>query len=410
MVEIIKKYWVLILIGLILRLLVAAFTYHPDSKTPAVASAVLFREGSINFYSDYKKLAPRETLDDLPLSYFISIPIHAILRIFIDPNLETKFFINSSSILGNPAGWFYLMYIKIPMIIFDIILGIILSLSVKEIKQKRVLTLWMFNPVTLWATAAIGQADIYPTFFIMLAYFFIRKGKLDFAALSLGFGGAIKSVPFLLIPFILGLTNSWKERIKLITLSSIPYLVTVLPYLQSADFRHNALFAPQLSKTLFAKLPLSGGESVFIVPLILVALYLIYFSQKREILDYLKFSITALLLILSFTHFHLQWFLWITPLLIVWLANHWREATKIMIACLTLSLLVMLFMFDSSLQFKLFAPLFPSLDKINGFAEVLSSDQVYFYRSIAATIFLSSSIAFIWYLFKNHYENNNRDS
>lgn len=401
MIQIFKKYWLLFLIGLILRLVLAAITFHPDAKTPALASAVVLRDGQLNFYQESKKLAPREILDDLPLSYFISLPIHAASRFLVDPNLEASYFQNPSVVFGNLSGWLYMLYTKLPMIIFDLLLAGLLALCVDESKQKKVLKIWLFNPIALWVIA-VGQADIFIAFFILLAYLLVKKGKLDWAALSLGFGGAIKSVPFLLLPFLLGLADNWKDRFKLLLISLIPYLVTVFPYISSSDFRHNALFAPQLDKVLYAKLLLSGGEAVFIVPVILIILYFIFFQKKRKEEDFLKFIITALLLILSFTHFHIQWIIWVVPLLVLWLIDNQKPIINLAILGLSVSLIIMLFMFDASLQIKLFDPIMPSLDSFRGFAEILNSDQVFFFRSLAATLFIGSTTYLIYNLHKKY--------
>lgn len=401
MIEILKKYWGLLIIGLILRLVIAGMTFHPDVTTPALASAVVFRDGTLNFYSDSVKLAPTEVLDDLPLSYLISLPFHAILRPLVSQELETTFFISRSALFGQPPFWFYLFYIKFPFIIFDLALGMILA-AILVANQKKIITIWMFNPITLWATAGIGQADIYPAFFIVLTYFLLIKGQLNWAAFSLGVGGAIKSAPFLLVPLLLSLGKNTKERILLLAVVAIPYLLTVIPYLPVKEFKQNALFAPQLSKMFFATLPLSGAESIFIVPAVLIFLYSLYFSKKRGVGDFLAFSVAVLLSVLIFTHFHMQWFLWVTPLLLIWFFENWQGTTKFATTLLFFSWILMLFLFESSLQIKLFAPMFPLLDQAVGLKETLSTFLASLLRNLAASIFAGSSIFLIWKMLKQN--------
>lgn len=401
MVEIIRKYWGLLLIGLALRLVIAGITFHPDVTTPAVTSAVVFREGALNFYEDAPRINPQEVLDDLPLSYLISLPFHIIARPLVSEDIETTFFFNRSVLFGSPVFWIYLIYIKFPLILFDLAVGVLLALTLVNF-QKRVLFFWIFNPITLWATSAIGQLDIYLVFFITLAYFFAKKGYLNWAALSLGAGGAIKSTPFLLVPLLLGLAKNWKERISIIILACLPYLVTVIPYLGSSEFRQNALFAPQLSKVFFASFPLSGAESILVVPTILLLLYLLFFSRKRDVSDFLHFSIAILLSILVFTHFHMQWFLWVTPFLFIWFVDNWRGGIQLAIWLLLVSWLLMLFLFESSLQVKLFAPFFPGLDWAIGLKEILPENQGTFLRNIAASIFAASSGFLVWKLLRDN--------
>ncbi len=390
--ELIRKYWIIFLIGLILRLVIAGITFHPDVRTLSLSSSTIFQIGSLNFYADSIQLPSRDILDDLPLSYLISLPVHSIFRLLVNINIENIFLSNTDKLFGSSSIIFYLLYTKAPLIFADLSLAFLLALSVSSFLQKRVLFLWMFNPVTLWATSAIGQMDIFPSFFIFLSWFLINKNKLSWAAFALGMGGAIKSGPFLLLPLLLGLSKNFREKIKLTILVILPYLVSVVPYLQSAEFRKNALMAPQLTKSFFAQISLSGGESIFIAAAAILFIYFLYFSEKRLAEDFLKYGLVILLLTLSFTHFHLQWFLWLTPLLLIWLINNWTNDIKLATLGLSVGLLTMFFLFDASLQIKLLAPVFPVLDKAIGFAEVLSNTQIFFFRSLAASIFGAASL------------------
>lgn len=396
--KIIKNYWIIFLIGLILRLLIAGFTFHPDVKAPALAGAVFLREGKLNPYEFSKILSTNEILDDLPLSYFISLPFYTVGRLLVDSNTERIFFIDHSLLFGKPLFWLYLAYAKLPLIIFDLALAFTLLQLVSLQFQRKVFIIWMFNPMTLWATAAIGQMDIYPTFFIVLALYFLKRRKLKLAALSLGFGGAIKAAPFLLLPFLLGVSNKWVNRLKLIFIAVIPYFISVIPYLSSSEFRQNALIAPQLGKILFAQIPISGGEMVLIVPALSLLIYYIYFRKPRSEQDFIKYSLALLLIVLTFTHFHLQWFLWLTPFLIIQVWENWKDV-KLAFLGIILSLVIMLFMFDPSLQIKLFAPIVPSLDKSAGFVDMMTAQSITFVRSLAASIFAASAFFLIWRIF-----------
>lgn len=397
----IKKFWWLFIIGLLIRLAIASVTFHPDIRTPALASAVLFREASLNFYEVAPKISTQDILDDFPMSYFISLPGHIMGRILVDNKVEDLFLHSQGDLFGNPSLWLYLVYVKLPFIIFDLLIAFLLFKIVNLEDRKKVLILWIFNPMSLWTVTAIGQADVYSTFFIVLTLLFVKKSKLELGALSLGLGGAIKSAPILLLPYLLGVATSWNQRLKLTVLAAIPYLITVVPYLDSRQFHTNALLAPQLNKALYANLPLSGNESILIVPAIVLTLYLIFFFKKRGYSDFLNFSLMTLTLVLAFTHFHIQWFLWITPLLILWFLEGQDKNKLLPILGLSLSLLIMLFCFDSSLQLKLFAPLWPNLDQMKGLAENLSTERLEFIRNFAATIFAGSAFYLSWRILKN---------
>ena len=79
-------------------------------------------------------------------------------------------------------------------------------------------------------------------------------------------------------------------------------------------------------------------------------------------------------------------------LLIIWLISNLTIDTKLAASVLLVSLSAMMFLFEASLQVKLFAPLFPWLDTMKGLGEVLNTDQLHFARSLAASVFASASV------------------
>lgn len=405
--ETVKKFWWIILLGILIRVVIAAVTFHPDVRNNSIVSTIILREGNLNPYDfannlktddPRKKIYKQEVVDDLPLVYWINIPVQFILRPFVDSNIEYQYLGKIENVFGNPALFIYLLIIKSQLILFDIALGILLTYSVAEKFKKKNLMFWMFNPMTLWATSAIGQFDIIPTFLMALSYYLLTKGSYKWSVFSLGLSAAIKSFAFLIFPFLFFLVKGWKERIKLTIIFLIPWVFSVAPYFGSPGFRQNALFAPQLAKTLYAKIPISGGEAILITPIILAMLYLVYLSQKREALNFLKFSLSTLLLVLTFTHFHIQWFLWVTPFLLIIWVNKLKNALKWSIVLLGISVLIMLFLFEPSLQIRLFAPIFPMLNQMKGLADILGSDRTNFLRDTAATIFAASAIFFSTHL------------
>lgn len=394
----IKRIIPILIVGLAIRLVIAAFTFHPDVRIISYTSAIILGHGNLNPYE--KDVFKTETPDDLPLQYWIRIPVETVLRPLINQEIENQFLLDVSKLYGDSRLWLHLLVIKIPLIIFDIGLGFLLMLLVSKEKSKKIFTLWMLNPMTLWATSAVGQIDIMPTFFIILSTVLLSKGKRDLSALSLGIGGALKSFPFLIAPFIILQGESWKERIKLGFLVLIPVLITILPYIKSAPFKQNALFAPQLDKMLYAKIPISGGEAIIVTVAITIFLYSVYLQKRRTVKDFINFSFITLLLILAFTHFHIQWFLWITPYLVLFIAERLLFAQKISLWFLSLSVVLMLVLFEQSLQVGLLSPILPNLSITPGLSEVLQKTQVDFLKNIAATIFASSAFYFCYSRFK----------
>lgn len=404
-----KIIWIIVL-GLVLRMIIAVSAFHPDVRILDFTSSIILREHNLNPYEFFSKLSPTderkqvysgETPDDLPLQYWIRVPFDLPLRIFIDSNMEYQFLSGSSTLLGNIAFNLNLLVVKLPVIIFDLLTGIILALYLPLHLRKRGLFLWMINPMSLWATAAVGQVDIMPTFFVVLSLVLLKNGKSQLSALSLGVGGALKSFPFLLFPFLLLTARTWTERIKMTILVAVPTIISVIPYLKSPEFRQNALFAPQMDKSLYAKIPLSGGEAIFITVTALIGLYLLFAHRRQSSVeqsasntanDFLIFSTAAILLVLSFTHFHIQWFLWVVPFLIILIVKSLNQVQILAVWILAMALILMLFLFEGSLQVQLFAPLFPGLSLSQGLGEILSGDSITLLRSVAVSLFAAAAI------------------
>ncbi len=397
--DLIKKYWLLLLIGLAFRLILSATTFHLDVKSQMVASATYFA-GQLDPYHFARLIHPDTVLDKLPMSYFLDFPFRFPLHFFVDSSKEKIFLLSPNKFFGDPWLLSYLVYAKLPFLFADMLVGILLALLVSPQKQRTILSIWMFNPFTLWATSMIGQIDIYISFFILLSFWLIRHSKFYAAAFVLGIGGAVKSAPFLLLPLLIGLVPDMKRKFLIIFFGVVPFLLTVLPYLPSADFRRDALFTPQLSKMLYIQLPLSGGENLFLNLTLIVLAYIFFFSRSRNAEDFSNYAIAIFLIILSLTHFHLQWVLWIMPLLILWLIDHWHTGTKLAVGILIVSFLMMLFLFEASLQIRLFSPIFPQLDQAKGLWEILPNERMIFLRSIAASLYAGGSFYLVFRLVK----------
>lgn len=398
--QLIKRYWKILLLGLVIRIILGGITYHPDLKAQIIPSIVIFKFHQLDIYEYANWVTPKEMMDKPPLAYLWPVAFQWPFRMFIDDQYEVKFFDNRQSLFGHFPVWLYLLYAKLPLLIFDLLTGVLLTFLVKESQQKKILILWLFNPVTIWATVAIGQVDIYTTFFIALSIYFVKKNNLILSSLALGLGAAIKSSPFLLLPFLLGISKSWKEKLVMVFLTFTPFIISAIPFIHSPKFKENALFAPQMSKSLYTAIPLSGSESLFIVVIALGFIYLLFFSKSRGFYDYITFSLSSLLVVLILTHFHVQWFLWVVPFLLMYFLDKWTNSEKLVVAGFTVSLLMMVFLFDSSLQLKLFAPIYPSLDQAQGLLETLSNDKIVMLRSFSASIFASVSLFLIYRLFK----------
>lgn len=364
-----NKLWSILIAGIILRIFLSFATFHPDIAALSAGGQFITNGHFLNLY-DYSS-------DALVLNY---------------PPLIYWFFGLINFLFGGNIP-----LLKLSYLFFDIFTAFLLYKLVDPKKATLAFSLWIFNPINLYASYMMGQFDIIPTFFTIVSIYLITKNKLSLAALALGGGIAFKLYPvFLIIPLIILAKNFW-TKIKLLILAFLPYVISILPYLSSGSFKTNALFANQSSKSLYATLPVSGGESILLFPASLILFYLFIWSKKLDRLFFWRIYLIPLLLFFIFTHFHPQWLIWIIPFLIIDLVE---ERFKNLLPALIMfgSWFLSLFFFDSSLTLGIFSPIWPILKNSPSIWALLNLNLDYnFARSILQTIFASAAFYLIFY-------------
>lgn len=397
------------IIGVILRLFIGATTFHEDIRAFDLGAYLVSQKGMVLSLYDYLTTLPADHpfqasfgakgpafFNYLPLTYFTHAVFMKALAPFYDFDFNWQFLIEKSDKIGQPALLWLLFLLKTPYLVFDLATAFLLASLFEKISQKKlVFVAWILNPVTLYATFAIGQFDIIPTMFVMASLWLVREKKRSLAVLSLGLGGAYKLFPLLLLPFlIVSATDKWKERFKLAILGLLPYFLTVSPFIFFPLFRQGALVASQSEKILFAKVMVSGAEylSLFIVFYFLFFFWVFY--QREKIGLWQQFLIITLL-VLTVTHYHPQWFLWLTPFLVIdWLRNSGHRLAIILLFTCFAGITML---FDASLSTQLLAPVFPRLAEAPSFTQaiepIISPELV---KSLLRSAFAAVAIFLTW--------------
>ena len=287
-----NSFWVILILGIILRIFLGAFSFHPDVTAFQLGGQIMASGNILNFYDYLSQFPPQsDIIRKYTAELFIYPPaiywFHGIFNFLfariLGLTVLNDFVIVTQSIFGNPLFNWHLLLLKIPYIIFDIPIAFLLGrFFISPRARFAAFTLWMFNPVNLYTTYLMGQFDVIPTFFVVASLVLARGRKLFWAALVLGGGIAFKLYPlYLLIPLAI-LGKKPVKQLKLAALGVIPYLISILPYLTSRGFRSSALVAGQTLKSLYAQIPVSGGESIFLFPLFLASFYLILFILSEN--------------------------------------------------------------------------------------------------------------------------------
>ncbi len=371
-----KNLWIIIIIGVALRVFLSFSTFHPDILAFDLSGKFI---ASGNILNIYDLSSEKATFNYPPLIYWF----HGIFHLIPFSNYG---------------------FVKLPYLIFDLLIVLILLKYFPNPASKKIaVILWMFNPVNLYATYMMGQFDIIPTFFTLLSIYFISKNRLSLAAFALGGGIAFKLYPiFLVIPLII-LGRTILDKFRLGVLILLPYILSILPYLGSSSFKSTALFAGQSSKSLYATIPISGGEAILLFPFSLVVFYLFIWRKKLNKSTFWKIYLIPLLLFFIFTHFHPQWLIWITPFLILSLVNQGFK-NLLPVLLIFISWLVSLFFFDPSLTIGIFNPLFPTLKNTVDIWTLLNLGVDYnIGRSILQTVLAGA----MTYLIFDYTRNNN---
>lgn len=380
-----KKLWLWLLLGLLLRLVLIPISLHPDFRAVNLAAYFVAQQGEfLTFYDHISKLGRADPLVNLygdnlfiypPLAY-LSHAVFNKLFYWAYPQSAFWILINDIGQLRQTTGFTMLMYwLKLPYLLADIAILYLLLHYRLSTNSQRLALLWWFNPVVLYTSYLVGQFDIFVAFFILLAYV-ATLARPWLAPIALGIGAAFKPFPLFLLPLLPG------PKIKNLLLGLGVYGLTIVPYLRSPAFKQYALLASQSDKMFFARIPISGSQYL---PIFLMGLILIYwwnhFHPKQ--LPAWAWISAPLLLFYSVTHFHPQWFIWIMPILVLAVASSARLVFPY-VALLLCYFTIVLF-FEPSLNFGLFGINFSLANYVNAF---YSSDQLV---SLIRGIFLATS-------------------
>ncbi len=402
-----SKYSKIFLVGIFLRIFLSLSTFHPDIRAFQLGGNLIAHGYFFNLYDYLANCASDNQLVAVfGRDYFIYPPAiytyhsvyNFIFGLVFGQGVVNGFQIEKASDFGNIWFNIHLLLLKIPYILFDGLTAIFITKLFENPREKMLaFILWVFNPINLYATYMMGQFDIIPAFFIVLALVLAQQKKLEWAALSLGVGAAFKISPFLLLIPLLTRGETVTKRIQIFLLGILPYIFSLSIFISSSGFRSSALVAGQTLKSLYAAIPVSGGESLLLFPVFLVFLYLLFIYQKNPLSSLWKEWFLIMLLFFVFTHYHPQWFVWLTPFMIIDLIYSKFKTIWAMVLAV-ISFVGLLFLFDPSLTSNIFAPLIPSLREAPSIWSLvhLKIDQT-LARSLLQSL-LASSALFYFYL------------
>jgi len=399
-----KKTLFLLAIAVVVRMILMPITLHPDLLGHSFSAYFFAYEGKFNLYDTLANLSPTHPLvknfgiSDIfiypPLTYYTLGIFRILVKPFTDPNFIPWLMENLSLIHSYPNLGKHLFFFKLPYLFFDIGVAFLLAGLFREEKKKNAaFLLWLFNPLAIYTSFMMGQLDLLPTFFTVLSLYFFQKKRFNLSVFMMGVAASYKMYPlFLLLPLVFLLTDKFRERIKLAIIGIFSFLLFIAPYLGSSAFRA-MVFSPKSQKMLFMGWALSGAEVVYPFVLFLTIIHFLAFYTKKKLSPSIYF-LAVLLLTFSVTHFHPQWFLWVTPFLIWELVeNDYRHL--VLTLAISSCWLALTLLFEPSLSFGLFNPINPQLEKAVGFSEILGRYTDVFQLKSLIRSFLAGTSAFL---------------
>jgi hypothetical protein len=220
-------------VGLLVRLLLMPFFAHVD------------------FLSEYGRMY-QVIATGKPTLYLGRIVVVAVeqvfLRLFLPflPDADTMLRFNDMHqstaglseyflFVSDPHIFRTLFLLKVPYLLFDLGTALVLCrLMAGKAERKTALSLWLFNPITLYAFYVFGRFESIPIFFLALTLLLLQKGRLLSSALTLGLALNCREIIVLYLP-LYGLSlfgKHWNQNDlfrRVIPALLVLFLMAVLP-------------------------------------------------------------------------------------------------------------------------------------------------------------------------------------
>ncbi len=344
-----KKVLFIIIVGILIRLALMITTIHPDIRGHNLGAYLISQKGEILTFYDHIRSLPRSHLlvnlygDGLfiypPLAYLWLAGFMKILG-GLYPWETFNVLISDIGRVGLSLETMKLLFLlKVPYLITELLAFTWFYRKIDESKKTIFSLLWWGNIPVMHSAYFMGQFDLMIGLLVGGAAI-IATGLGKFVpAILVGIAAGFKPFPLFLLPM---LGTGFKEKLISIIVGLVTYGLIISPYLGSVGFRHYALLASQTDKLDYAKIFVAGSQYL---SLFWVGLGLLYWWNwyKPHHLSVWGWFTSVLLLFYSVTHWHPQWFTWISILLIISLITKSKTRLPIFILFCVSTLIILSF-------------------------------------------------------------------
>lgn len=219
------------------------------------------------------------------------------------------------------ASALHLFCMRLPLLVFDILLLFFLT-RLSPTKQKKLLLIYWLSPIIIYVNYIHGQLDIIPTSIFFGAILLILNRNYFLAAVTVAIAAATKSHIFISLPFLFIFLYRQKTGLKTIVMCVVlftaAYALLVMPIaLTSEAFRLMVYNSPEQAKIFAFSIPVSNTLSFVICPMVVVLVFFKFVSYRklnRQIfIMFLGFVFASLVV---FVPPMPGWFIWSIPFLI----------------------------------------------------------------------------------------------
>ncbi len=399
------------LLGFIIRLILMPFSGHYDIRGINFAVHNLPFNKELNVYDvacckdiDYlvKVNFGRDYFIYPPLTYFTLGTFMWILKPLYGNEFVTwinGFGNDVLSVLTHPYVFRYMFFMKLPYLIFDILLVVILrEFFVKRGDKHRVMKYWWLNPIVIFLPYVWGQFDIIPTAFTVLGVLAATKNRSVTAAVLFGIAASFKNYPLMLLPLIaVVLGKNLAGMFRTFFLGLAPFIFTTLPYWGHEFFRKTVLFSWQSQKMLDFLWAIGGDDGIypFVIGYFLIFLWTLYSLRGQNQLLPLPI-VSVLMWYYATTNFHQQWFLWVLPFLTLYAVSD-KRIRLIGIWVIALFFLRLLEI-QANVTTEMFVWLAPAVEDLPKSRAILGSlYDIHKLRNLVNSAFMATAVFLIHY-------------
>jgi hypothetical protein len=375
-------------IGILLRLTIAPFTLNWDFHTNIQVSSTLLHGSIADMYKD-------ERAYPLP-THLISAAGFTLLSPLLPPEFIEWTTRKDLAVFATPYLYRYLLLLKLPIIAFELCAAFIFSRLFPKGVQKKLLALWLLNPITLYIVPAFTNVDAYPMFFLLLHYLLFRKGEYLLAGVSLGLAGSLKLFPVILLPFLLLSVRSFKHKIFTLVAFLVAYLLPQLPALGIPEYVRNVLLGGNSNTILFSGLKVGPDRILLLFPILYFLMLFWYKSIPKSFHSFFVATSTTIGVMLLVGQFHLQWLLWIFPFVISSVFT--TRQSNLAVCTLFGAFTGMVAVSQASLNIGMLATLDPTLWQLDWPLKLLIGQNVFSLLNLFQSIFAAS---LIWITIQN---------